>query len=308
MELRQIRHFVTVAEEAHFGRAADRLSISQPALSSSIQRLEKDFGLRLFERDSKGVRITLAGKLVLDFARELMAGAEKTKSFVQALSAGQVGRIEVAFNSTVLHQGAIEIIRQCRIELPGIQIYLREMVSERQLELLNEGRLDACIASLPLPPEALQHIALPSHSFMACLPLDHPLASKDFISIEELRNEFFVMHSREQSPGIYDQLVGFCASAGFQPKLACESSHVLSSVFLVARGLGVALVPDSLATLSVNGAVFVPLRRSLPTRNGYFVWNTTHEAPGLKQLIDRVRAYAQLHDGEPSPHSRTTPP
>ncbi len=293
MELRQIRHFVTVAEEAHFGRAAERLAISQPALSSSIQRLEQDFGVRLFERDSKGVRITLAGQLVLDFARELMHGADRTKSFVRALSAGQVGRLEIGFNSTVLHQGAVEIVRQCQAELPNIEIFMREMVSERQIALLTAGRLDGCMASLPLPPEGLQSIELTSHSFLACLPVGHRFADRTPLPIEELRNDYFVMHAREQSPGIYDQLVGFCAAAGFQPRLACESSHVLSSVFLVAQGLGVALIPDSLATLRVNGVVYVPLSRTLPTRTGYFVWNPAHEAPGLMQLVERVRTYAR---------------
>ena len=300
MELRQLRHFVTLTEEMHFGRASARLFISQPALSASIQRLEEDFGVRLFDRDSKGVRITLAGEQMLGCAREMLLHADRTRNYSRALAAGRLGRIEVGFSTTVLLRGAAEVVTRCQASFPDVDIFMREITSYRQVELLRAGRLDAGFVILPSPPSGLEHIALFEDRFVACLPAKHRLAAAKAIDIAELQGERFAMLPRDFSPSIYDQLVGLCATAGFHPHTVVECSHMLSIVTLVSHGLGVGLVPESVGELGFGGVAFVPLDRVLPRRTGYFVWNPVREAPGLSALFQEVRRLAESAAAKPA--------
>jgi len=298
MELRQLRHFLALAEELHFGRTAERLCITQPALSASIHKLEEDFQVRLFERNNKSVRITFAGELMLAYAREVLNHSGRLTSFSRAIKAGMVGRIEVGFSGVVLNRGMDILIRQCRKAHPSIEIFMRELTSHTQAELLRAGRLDAGFVSFPLPPAGLEHIELFEDRFVVCLPPDHHLARYETLDVAQLRDEPFIFASRESAPGIHDQLLGMCVTAGFYPKVAFESHHILSTVNLVARGAGVAFVLESLADASIKGPVFVPLDRPLPRRCGYLVWDARRDAPGLRALIDNVRAFvAENHVG-----------
>lgn len=285
MEFRQLRHFLVLAEETHFGRAADRLCISQPALSASMLRLEDDLGIRLFERDSKSVRITQAGELMLVRAREMLNSADKAKSFARSLSTGRMGRLDVGFSGPVLQGELDEVMSDCRLEFPGIEVVMHEITSQKQPELLRAGRLDAGLATFALPPPGLECIELLEDWFVACLPSDHRLATRKIIDIADLRDEPFVVPSRDYAPSTYDQLMGLCAIAGFHPRVAFESVHTLSSVSLVGRGLGVALVLGSAARPGIGGVAFVPVEQRQPRRCSYFLWNAGREAPGLPALI-----------------------
>lgn len=297
MELRQLRHFVALAEEMHFGRAAERLCLSQPALSASIVRLEENFGVKLFERDNKGVRITAAGELMLRYARETLNQAERTQRFSQALAAGRVGRIEMGFSGTMLSRDLDDLIRQLHTALPEIEFYLREITSQRQMELLRAGRLDAGLVSLTLPPVDLEHIELLEDQFVACLPHGHALAHRSVIDIAELRDETFILQARDRAPLMHDQLVNLCTSAGFRPRAAFEADHLLSLASLVSRGFGVGLVPISLAEAGLAGLRFVPLERPMPRRCWYFVWNPQRQAPGLQSLVERMQEFARVSRG-----------
>jgi DNA-binding transcriptional LysR family regulator len=291
MELRQLRHFIALAEDMHFGRAAERLCLSQPALSASIVRLEEDFGVRLFERDSKGVRITPAGELMLRYARETTNQAERTKRFSLALAAGRIGHIEMGFSGIILTSELDQLIKDLQAGLPDIEIYMREITSQRQVELLRAGRLDAGLVSLPLPPAELDHLKLLEDQFVACLPVGHALADRKVIDIAELRDENFILTSRERAPVMHDQLVSLCTAAGFHPRAAFEADHLLSLATLVARGFGVGLVPISLAGAGIGGLAFIGLERPLPPRSWYFVWNPHRDTPGLQSLVERMRGF-----------------
>jgi DNA-binding transcriptional LysR family regulator len=293
MEFRQLRHFLALAEETHFGRAADRLCISQPALSASMLRLEDDLGVRLFERDSKSVRITRAGEMMLGCAREMVNNADRAKSFARALSDGSHGRLDVGFSGLVLRRDLDQVLLDCRKDYPDIEIVMHEISSQKQTELLRAGRLDAGFVSFPLAPEGLEHVELHEDRFVACVPADHPLARNKSIDITLLRDEPFIVTAREFAPSIYDQLLGLCALAGFHPRVAFETNHSTSIVALVARGHGVGLALESAANIGIKGAVFVPLESRQPRRCGYFIWNATREAPGLQSLVELIRTYAE---------------
>lgn len=292
MELRQLRHFVVLAEELHFGRASERLFISQPALSTSISRLESEFEIRLFDRDNKTVRITLAGELMLSYARELINHADRTKSFSRSLALGKSGRIEVGFSGLALSVEVQRYIKRCRRDNPDIEIALREVTSQKQLELLRAGRLDASLVILPVPPVDLECVRLFEDQFVACIPEGHALSKCASIDVGRLRDEPFVLQSRESAPSVFDMLVGLCVTAGFYPNVAIESSHTLSTVNMVARGVGVALVLQSLSKARVKGVVFVPLEQELSRHFAYFLWNAARNAPGLDALVHAMKAFA----------------
>jgi DNA-binding transcriptional LysR family regulator len=293
MELKQLRQFDVLAQEMHFGRAAQRLFISQPALTASIQRLEDEFGVRLFDRDTRTVRITPVGELMVRYAREVLHQAERTHGLSRALAEGRAGRIEIGFSGILFNPGLDELILRFRQDHPEIEVFLREVTSQKQIELLEAGRLDGCLLSLPQPPQDMEHMALLEDGFVACLPESHRLASRRVIRASDLRDEPFVFQARHRAPLIYDQLMGYCAQAGFVPRIVCESDHALSAARLVARGLGVSLLPNSLKDAGLAGLVFVQVESPPPNRRWYFAWKDQRRPPGLDVLIERMRGFAQ---------------
>lgn len=292
MELKQLRQFDVLAQEMHFGRAAQRLFISQPALSASLLRLEEEFRVRLFDRDTRTVRITPVGELMLRYAREVLNQVERTRDLSHALSEGRVGRIEIGFSGILFSPGLDEVILRCRRDHPEIEIHLREITSQKQIELLEAGRLDGGLVSLPQPPVGIEHIPLLEDRFVACLPAGHRLAARSVIRADELRSEPFVFLSRDRAPIAYDQLMGFCAQAGFHPNVACDTDHALSAARLIASGLGVGLLPLSLADAGLAGLAFVSIESPPPDRHWYFAWKAERRPPGLDILIERMRGFA----------------
>lgn len=213
MELRQLRHFVVLAEEMHFGRASGRLCITQPALSASIARLEEDLGVRLFERDSKSVRITQSGEQMLGLARIMLNQAERTRSFARSLSSGERGMLNLGFAGHMLNRDVSELISRCRKKSPKVEIILHELSLHEQAEMLRDGRIDAGLVVVPLPIEGIEHIQVQVDSLVVCLPENHPLAACDSINIAQLRKETFVVRRKTFPASIRDELLGLCAMA-----------------------------------------------------------------------------------------------
>lgn len=289
MELRQLRHFVFLAEEMHFGRAAARLFITQPALSTSVMRLEEEMKIRLFERDSKTVALTLVGRLMLARAKEIVSLTDKLEQFSHAVAAGGAGVVEVGFTGTLLFRGLAPILKNFRDTFPQIELSVRELTSQVQIDMLRTGRLDAAFVSSPVPPAGLSSFVLFEERFVACLPEGHPLAGKSQIDLRQLQDAEFVMLSRDASPAYYDHIVAMCAATGFQPNVSIVAAHVPSIVALVASGIGVSLMPESVGKLGIPGAVFVPLRGVSRAATAFMAWNPQRDVPGLSSLIDMVQ-------------------
>jgi DNA-binding transcriptional LysR family regulator len=290
MKLQQLRHFVTLSEEMHFGRAAKRLCITQPPLSLSISQLEESLGVRLFERDSKHVAITVAGQALLEKVREIVYQADRTVDFAKAIVNGRVGRIELGFTGSLVHRGLPEIIHAFTGSHPDIELSMREANSQRQTELVRSGRMDAGFVNMSVPPAGLESLIIYAEKFVVCLPAKHRLAKASSIAMEALRDEYFILISRESSPSYYDQLIAFCTAAGFRPKIRIEVAQILSKVALVASGLGVALVPESVARAGMAGIVFVPVAGCETRPNASLVWNPQRSTPALDALIETTRA------------------
>ena len=290
MEFRHLRYFVVLAEELHFGRAAQRLCITQPPLSLNIQQLEASLGARLFERDSKGVRLTAAGQAFRAQALALLAQAEQAKALARGIDAGLIGRLRVGFVGSLLLRGLPQWLAAHQAAQPGIEIALAELNSQDQIDALLRDELDLGFVHTPHVPAPLQSKHLHSDAFMACVPAVHALARRRKVSLLELRDEPFVLFSRRVSPDYHTRIVQMCGAVGFQPNLRHEVRHWMSVVLLVGQDMGVSVVPAPLQRSGIAGAVFKPLLEDVPPSPVHAVWNAGHAMPAREQFLQRVGA------------------
>lgn len=289
MEFRHLRCFVVLAEELHFGRAARRLAMSQPPLSVNIRQLEEAVGARLFERDSKGVRLTAAGAAFRRPAQALLAKAQEASTLAREIGQGAAGRLRVGFVGSVLYRGLPGWLDDYQRAHPGIQVTLVELNSQEQLDALQHDEIDVGLVHTPRMPEGLVAQRVWSEPFVACLPAEHPAARRRRVALGTLRDEAFVLFSRRVSPDYHARIVAMCEAAGFTPRVRHEVRHWLSVVALVAQGMGVAVVPAPLVRSGLAGAVFKPLdEQPAQSTEVYCVWRPETDHPARQRFVDTV--------------------
>ena len=259
MEFRHLRYFLVLAEELHFGRAARRLSISQPPLSLNIQQLEASVGARLFTRSSKQVTLTAAGLAFVPAARALLEQSTQAASLARDVGRGMAGSLTIGFAGTLLYSGLPGILARFQAQHPLLRVVLKEMSSSEQLIELTHDRLDFGFVHTSRVPPELSQILVASQAFVGCLPAGHLLAQNPVLPLRLLAGEPFAVVTRAVSPDYHDRILATCARAGFSPEIRFELQHWLSVVALVSCGMGVALVPQTLQQSAMPGAVFVPL-------------------------------------------------
>jgi DNA-binding transcriptional LysR family regulator len=286
MELRHLRYFVVLAEELHFGRAALRLSITQPPLSFAIQSLEKELDARLFERDNKQVSLTAAGAAYLAEVRPILDRIGQANDSARLVAAGKLGRLEIGFTGSTVYRDVPQIVSRFFTEHPGIEIALHELSSAEQIDKLRHGQLHAAFVNAPSVPEGLAGCALREDAFVCCLPEQHPLAGKRDIDLRELAGERFIMFVREFSPANYDNVVAMCRQAGFEPKTHYAIRQWLTIVALVANGLGVSLVPASIRRSGIAGARFVEISNQQKPPRAYLLWHPDRVAPARHHFLE----------------------
>ncbi|MDM0116510.1 LysR substrate-binding domain-containing protein [Variovorax sp. J22R133] len=274
MELRHLRYFCVLAEELHFGRAARRLSISQPPLSVAIRQLEESVGARLFDRNSKEVRLTPAGSALLASARVLLRQAEDAALEARDVSHGSAGRLRVGFVGAMLYRGLPQALVSFQAAYPAVRVTLAELNSGQQIAELMHDRMDVGFVHTSRMPPELNQVLLLSEPFVACLPASHRLARRRTLGLASLRDEPFVLFSREASPDYHERILAICADAGFRPQVRHEVRHWLSVVSLVSQGMGVALVPSAMQHAALRGAVFRPLEEVVAGSDAYCVWRS----------------------------------
>ncbi len=259
MELRHLRYFVAVAEEVHFGRAAARLHIAQPALSQQIRRLEQLVGASLFDRTTRSVSLTTEGMALLPEARLAIMHADRGQLAVQRSLAGESGTLRVGFVSSAGLTLATQITGALGALVPSIVIELTERTTGLQLADLREGRLD--VGVVRDVPEATDLTVLPlvDELLWAALHRSHPLAERAEVRLEELAHEPFVMFQRNQVPRLFDHISGLCWSAGFRPRVVQEALQFATLLGLVSGGVGVTIVPDPLRSLNLPNVRYVRL-------------------------------------------------
>ncbi|KQP12471.1 LysR family transcriptional regulator [Pseudorhodoferax sp. Leaf267] len=290
MELRHLRYFSVLADELHFGHAAQRLAISQPPLSVAIRQLEDAVGARLFERNSKGVRLTPAGQALRASARRLLRQAEEAALEARDVAAGSAGRLRIGFVGAMLYRGMPQALRAFQARHAGVRISLMELNSAEQITDLLHDRLDLGFMHTARLPGDLQARLLLSESFVACLPQGHALAAGKRLAPATLRDEPFVLFSRAASPDYHERILAICAQAGFLPEVRHEVRHWLAVVSMVAQGLGVGLVPQAMQRCALQGVVFRPLAGVAAQSEAYGVWRADVHNVLVEGLLHHMAA------------------
>jgi DNA-binding transcriptional LysR family regulator len=259
VDIRQLRYFVAVAEELHFGKAAKRLHMEQPPLSQQIQRLERNLGCKLFERKPK-VALTEAGKTLLGVARRTISQVNRGLEMTRQVGRGGVGSLSIGFAASAILGPLPEIIRLYRKKFPEVMIRLQELTPAEEIESIRANHIDLGLVRERDNSNALKYEIIVKEPFGVLLPPNHPLSEhKKLLTPEMLVNENFVHFPRETAPTLYEQIAEICRSAGFTPQIAQETSEWLTEVSLVEAGLGVAIVPASVGRLKLGGVAFAPL-------------------------------------------------
>ena len=291
MELRHLRYFLALADELHFGRAAQRLAISQPPLTVAIQQLEAEVGAPLFLRNSRGVQLTAAGQALVPAAQAAIDGAAQALHAARDAASGQVGRLSIGFAGTMLYRGLPQMLRRFQAEHARLQLTLRELSSSEQIVELQHARLDAGFAHVSHAPAGLAAQLVSSQPFVACVPAVHALARKRTLPLDALAPEPLALVSRSVSPDYHARIVAACQAAGFTPQPLHEVQHWLSVVSLVSQGLAVALVPAALQQAQLAGAAFVPVKDphgTLPRYETRCLWNPARDLPALGLFLRAV--------------------
>lgn len=266
VELRVWRQFLTVAEELHFGRAARRLHMTQPPLTQAIAGLEKNLGLRLLERTKRSVQLTPAGAALLPEVRELLARAQALPAHARAAAAGELGRLRLAFVSTVGFDLLPRWVRAFREQFPRVQLELIEATGDVQLQLLERGEIDAglMLHSPGFAPPGLAHLAVDAEPLVLALPERHALAAQRAPALREVLAEPLVIFPRRIVPSLHDAIFGLYHAAGQTPQVAQEAIQMQTIVNLVSAGLGIAWVPESVTQFQRPGVVYRQVRPEPP--------------------------------------------
>ncbi|MGF6966530.1 DNA-binding transcriptional LysR family regulator [Paraburkholderia sp. WC7.3g] len=313
-DLRQLRYFVTVAEEKHFGRAAARLSMTQPPLSQAIRALEETLGVELFARTKRSVELTAVGADLLPEVQRLLAAAEGLRPLAQSLARGEAGVLALAFVSTADYGLLPLLLRDFGARHPRVRLELTEATSDVQVEELVAGRIDAGLVIAPLPSRYVARLSwLPIAREPLVIAMSTEMAQRvpggmnadgnanedaaaewldTPVSLRDLADAPLVIFPRRLAPGFYDIIMDCYGVAGLAPRIGQEAIQMQTIVSLVSAGMGVALVPQSLRNLRRTGVVYRPLSESVPAIETGLVWRTDEVSPVLAGFIDIVRAHA----------------
>jgi DNA-binding transcriptional LysR family regulator len=284
-DLTQLTCFVAVAEELHFGRAAERLCMTQPPLSRQIQLLEHSLGVKLFERTSRVVRLTAAGRVFLTDATRLLNLAKQAATTAQRTSRGEIGRVIVGFTTIIGLDLMPELIASAQRKLPDIDIVLKEMMVMDQLKALESNTIDVGFLHPLASRLSLKYQTISHDPMMAALPLGHPLASRDTIALKDFDDLPFIMYS---SRYYHDLVNGLLLSSGVMPRFIQYLEQVLSIVNLVRTGMGVSIVPATVSRFYSDGVVFKPIDQKNAVAEIRMAWRADNQNPAL----DAFRRFA----------------
>jgi DNA-binding transcriptional LysR family regulator len=293
MELHQLEYFVAVAEEASFTRAAERVHVAQPGVSAQVRRLESELGQRLLDRSGRSVRLTETGSAVLPFARAALDAVAKARLAVDELAGLVRGQVTVGMVSGCALPVLAELLASFHKQYPGVAIALTEDNSDRLIEMLKDGRLDLALIGTAGTDgnEKISTAVLIDEELVAAVPPGHPLASAGTITIKALRDVPLVCLPR--GTGVRAALDAACAAAGFEPRIVFEASALPMVVTMAAQGLGLAVVPASVAnTAQADGApVMVPITNPGVRSRLELAWPEAPSGnPAARVLTEQARA------------------
>lgn len=306
IDLRQLRQFVAVAEELNFHRAAERLNMSQPPLSQTIRSIEAELGAPLFTRTRRKVELTQPGRVLLDQAHRVLSQMERALAAARGAAQGMTARLAIGFVPSSTYEILPAILRHFRQRHPAVDLHLEELNTVDQTDALVQRRIDVALNRPPtfFTSGVLQETIV-RERLIAALPADHPLATRKSLRLRDLREERFLLIPPRWGTGYHTRVLDACQEAGFVPRIEQEPKYMHTLVGLVAAGMGVALVPDSLANLTPKGCVYRVLadRTAALTMDLGAAWHANDTAPALHAFLDAARIVGERY-GKPRVRSR----
>jgi DNA-binding transcriptional LysR family regulator len=288
IELRHLEYFRAVAEELNFGRAAERLFISQPGLSRQIKQMEEILQVQLFERTKRKVELTAAGQYLKSEVDYIFNHLELTKTQLKEIASGNIGELRIGFLGSAAHTVLPELLVKISTAFPGIRSSLEELSNTTQIEMLEKDALDLGFVRLARVPEPLQMKEVHQDTFSVVLPLNHPLANGNFKNVGQLKEENFILFSHDYSSIYYDKIISICEDKGFTPNITHKSVHALTIFKLVEAGLGVAIVPTSLQYGYELKVKFMELDKIRQKTELYVVWKKGNRNPAVERVLKLI--------------------
>jgi DNA-binding transcriptional LysR family regulator len=300
MELRHLRYFIAVAEEGHITRAAERLGIQQPPLSQQIRALERELDVQLLRRKPRGVELTEAGRALLADARAILAHIDHAFATTRRTARGEQGRIAVGFTSSApFHPFVPRVIRAFRESFPLIALTLEEGGTVELIEDLRHERIDAAFVRTQVAdPMGVTINPLLEEAMLVALPSTHALAAGGTadgkpLPLAALAAETFIVYRRRSGPGLYDAIFAACHAAGFSPLVGQEAPRIVSTLNLVAAGLGIAIVPASLQRMQMDGVVYRRLTGTHPRAPLLLATRRADTSAVVRRFLDLVKRTAR---------------
>jgi DNA-binding transcriptional LysR family regulator len=293
MELRHLRYFVAVAEEKHITRAAERLGMQQPPLSQQIRALERELDVQLFRRKPRGVELTDAGSAFLADARAILSHIDHAFATTRRTARGEQGEVAVGFtSSTPFHPFVPRIIRAYRDTFPRVSLTLEEGGTTELIDDLRNERIDAAFIRTAIAnQEGIVVSTLLQEAMVLALPRGHRVSRrKGAVALRALAGETFIVYRRRSGPGLYDAILAACNAAGFSPRIGQEAPRIVSTLNLVAAGLGISLVPESLQRMHMDGVIFRRLTGAAqPKAPLYLASRRGETSPSVRRFLELVR-------------------
>lgn len=289
MKLHAFQYFVVLAEELHFGNAAARLHITQPALSRQIHRLEAELGIQLLKRTKRIVELTDAGVAFLKEIRQALQQVDTAIQVAQRVARGEVGSLKIAFTPSSMHTVLPNILKKFRDRYPNVVLTMTEICTLDQVNSLKSETIDLGFLHPPIDDVSLALYPLPGEELLMALPATHTLAGKSQISPKSLAGESFILHPRYEGPVLYEQFLTLCRKAGFDPNIVYEDSKHQTRLGLVAAGMGITFVPESLQRAGPTGITYCALIGKSLELQLAMAWRQHSSSPTVQKFLEVVQ-------------------
>ena len=289
LELRHLRYFVAVAEELHFSRAAKRLHIAQPPLSQQIRNLERHIGHPLFARNSRTVTLTQAGETLLERSRYLLRRLEDDLETVRRVGRGEIGTLTVGFIGSAMLTVLPALIGSYRKRFTKVDLRLRELTTSSLVEAIRQGAVDLGFLRDAGPTEGLVVEKVLAERFVVAVAKKHPLASRQKISLVELKGEPLILFARELGPLAWDKTIALCETSGIRPTIVQDAPEWLTVLRLVSSGLGFSIAPACVATIQTPGVICRELTKCPISTNIELARRNDHLNPIMDAFLAEAR-------------------
>lgn len=291
MELRQLRYFVTVADERNFTRAASKLSIAQPPLSRQIKQLEMEFGAELFDRESRPIALTEAGRLLYGQAIQVLSRVDQLTSLMTDCNDAGRKRLTIGFVGSTIYGLLPGTIRKFRKQAKTVSVNLQEMTTLEQIAALKEGLIDVGFGRLRFDDPAVHRIVLEEEPLMAVLSTDHRLAAKKRpLHLADITQEPLILYPRPARPSYADELVSIFHDHGLTPQVTKEVRELQTAIGLVAADAGVCIVPASIQHLQIEGVVYRPIADANATSPIIMSFRASDQSSELAMLCNIAKS------------------